>query len=119
LTPCRVLDTRNPDGPLGGPQLQPGVARTFDVAASTCGIPADAVAISANLAVTNVGATGELVVFPSDVARPNTFAISFRAGVTRANNAIVSFSKTGATFSVFNSSAAPVDFILDVNGFFR
>jgi hypothetical protein len=119
LTPCRVLDTRNPTGPLGAPPLQPGATRTFDPSASTCVIPADAVAISANLTVTNVGALGELVVFPADVLRPNTSALSFRAGRTRANNAIVSFSKSSTTFSVFNNSATSVDFILDVNGFFR
>jgi hypothetical protein len=118
-TPCRVLDTRNPTGPLGAPPLQPGATRTFDPSASTCVIPADAVAISANLTVTNVGALGELVVFPADVLRPNTSALSFRAGRTRANNAIVSFSKSSTTFSVFNNSATSVDFILDVNGFFR
>jgi hypothetical protein len=118
-TPCRVLDTRNPTGPLGAPPLQPGATRTFDPSASTCSIPTDAVAISANLTVTNVGAPGELVVFPSDVLRPNTSALSFRAGRTRANNAIVSFSKSSTTFSIFNNSAATVDFILDVNGYFR
>ena len=52
LSPCRVLDTRNQSGPLGGPALQPRATRTFDVAASACGIPAGAVAISANLTVT-------------------------------------------------------------------
>ncbi len=119
VTPCRVLDTRNPAGPLGAPALQPGAVRTIDVAASACGIPADAVAISANLTVTNVGASGELVVFPADVVQPNTSAISFRAGRTRANNAIVTLAKSSSTFSVFDGSAAAVDFILDVNGFFR
>ena len=119
LPPCRVLDTRNQTGPLGAPSLQPGTTRTFDPSASTCGIPADAVAISANLTVTNIGAPGELVVFPADVLRPNTSTISFPAGRTRANNAIVSLSNSSTTFSVFNNSAATVDFIVDVNGFFR
>jgi hypothetical protein len=119
LTPCRVLDTRNQTGTLGAPPLQPGATRTFDPSASPCGIPADAFAISANLTVTNVGAPGELVVFPADVLQPNASALSFRAGRTRANNAIVSFSKSSTTFSLFNNSAATVDFILDVNGFFR
>ncbi|MCM3876005.1 MAG: IPT/TIG domain-containing protein, partial [Thermoanaerobaculia bacterium] len=119
LTPCRAVDTRIPIGQFGAPPLQPGATRMFDMAASSCGIPADAVAISVNMTVTNVGAQGELVVFPSDISRPNTSSISFRAGSTRANNAIVFFSKTSATFSVFDNSAAPVDFILDVNGFFR
>ena len=118
VTPCRVLDTRNPTGPLGGPSLQPAATRTFDVAASPCGIPVGADAISANLTVTNVGAQGELVVFPSGLVPPHTSAISFRAGRTRANNAIVSLSPS-MTFSVYNNFAAPVDFIIDVNGFFR
>ena len=119
LPPCRVLDTRNPTGLLGAPALQPGATRVFDIAASSCGIPVGALAISANMTVTNVGALGELVVFPSDISRPNTSALSFRTGRTRANNAIVSFSKTSATFSVFNNSPSTVDFILDVNGYFR
>jgi len=119
LPPCRVLDTRNPTGPFGSPSLQPGGTRVFDPTASTCGIPFDAVAISANLTVTNVGAPGELVVFPSDILQPNTNALSFRAGRTRANNAIVKLSNPGTTFSVVNNSPATVDFILDVNGYFQ
>jgi hypothetical protein len=119
LTPCRVLDTRNPTGPLGGPPLQPGATRTFDMATSACRIPAGAVAISANLTVTNVGTQGELVVFPSDISRPNASTLTFRAGRTRANNAIISLSSSTATFSIFNNSAATVDFILDVNAYFE
>jgi FG-GAP-like repeat/FG-GAP repeat len=118
LTPCRVLDTRVGSGALGGPALLPNATRSFDVA-GVCGIPAAAVAISANLTVTDNGARGELVLFPSDVSRPNTSAISFRAFQTRANNALVYLSATTTTFSVFNNSAASLDFILDVNGYFQ
>ncbi len=39
LTPCRVLDTRNPDGPLGGPYLKTGQERDFPVLSSDCNIP--------------------------------------------------------------------------------
>lgn len=40
LPPCRVLDTRGaPSGPLAGPALQPGETRSFDLSASTCGVP--------------------------------------------------------------------------------
>ena len=118
LPPCRVGDTRRPNGPLDGPALQPGAARSFAVAGA-CGIPTGAVAISANLTVTNAGATGELVVFPSDVATPASSSISFGAGRTRANNDVVVLSGPGTSFSVFNNSAANVDFILDVNGYFQ
>jgi 6-phosphogluconolactonase len=118
LPPCRVGDTRRPIGPLDGPALQPGATRSFAVA-GVCGIPAGAVAISANLTVTNVGAAGELVVFPSDVARPTSSSISFVAHRTRANNDFVLLSGSDTSFSVFNNSTATVDFILDVNGYFQ
>ncbi|HQQ77855.1 MAG TPA: VCBS repeat-containing protein [Thermoanaerobaculia bacterium] len=118
LPPCRVLDTRGTFGPLGGPALAPMTPRSFNVT-GVCGIPALAVAISANLTVTNVTGSGELIVFPSDVAQPGTSSVSFRAGRTRANNALVYLSATTTTFSVFNNCIAGVDFILDVNGYFQ
>jgi hypothetical protein len=127
LTPCRVIDTRRlPAGPLDAPSLQglgsPANPRRFTVA-GVCGIPAaasaaSAVSISANLTVTNVGAQGELVVYPVGVSLPDTSSISFRPGKTRANNEIVYLDETGAIFTVFNNCIAPVDLILDVNGYF-
>ena len=64
-------------------------------------------------------ADAELVVFSSDIGKPNTSSISFAAGRTRANNAVFSLSNTSTTFSVFNKSAAALDFVLDVNGYFQ
>jgi hypothetical protein len=93
------------------------VPRNFSVL-GVCGIPSSAVSISANVTVTNSAGSGELVVFPSDISRPNTSAISFGAFKTRANNAIVYLSATTTTFSVFNNCIAPVDFVVDVNGYF-
>jgi FG-GAP-like repeat len=117
LSPCRVIDTRVGSGALGGPALLPNSARNFSVL-GVCGIPSGAVAISVNLTVTNVQASGELVVYPADVSRPGTSAISFQAGRTRGNNAIVYLSAATTTLSVFDNSIAPVDIVVDVNGYF-
>ena len=38
LTPCRVMDTRNSEGPLGGPFLSSAMTRTIPMSASSCGI---------------------------------------------------------------------------------
>ncbi|MEO8055730.1 MAG: VCBS repeat-containing protein, partial [Acidobacteriota bacterium] len=122
LPPCRVLDTRLPAGPLGAPSLQatgsPVNPRRFAVG-GVCGIPSTAVSISANVAVTNVGLPGELVIYPGDAGLSNSSAISFHPGKTRANNAIVYLSSTGSMLSVYNNCSAAVDFILDVNGYFQ
>ncbi len=67
LTPCRVIDTRVGNGQLGGPALAAQARRNFPIA-GVCGVPAAAVAISANLTVTDNGGSGDLVVFPADVS---------------------------------------------------
>jgi hypothetical protein len=115
LTPCRVADTRDLAGPYGGPALSPGVERVF-VVAGQCQIPSTAKAVSFNLTVTQPGAPGHVILYPGGSAAPSVSAINFRAGQTRANNAIVPLG-TGGTLAVV--SAAPTHFILDVNGYFE
>ena len=36
ITPCRILDTRNPQGPFGGPVLAAGATRSLSIPASIC-----------------------------------------------------------------------------------
>ena len=60
LPPCRVVDTRNPNGPFGGPAIQGGTARSFPLAESgnPCNIPSNAVAYSLNVTVVTTGHLG-------------------------------------------------------------
>ncbi len=119
LAPCRVVDTRNPNGPLGGPALAANGVRSFDVT-GTCGIPNGAKAISVNVTVPAPGAAGYLSTFPGNAFPMTTSSISFRAGVTRANNAVLTLATDGTgTLGVLNGSAAATHFILDVNGYFQ
>ena len=56
LTPCRVLDTRKPNGPLGGPFLSANQERDFPVLDSPCIPPnVNAAAYSLNVTVVPVG----------------------------------------------------------------
>jgi hypothetical protein len=121
LAPCRVLDTRGPIGPLGGPSLQPaGTPDRAFIVAGACGIPADAVAISVNMTVTDVAAGGFLSIYRGDGVPTATYSISFAPGRTRANNGILQLAFDGSgSVKVQNSARGTLDFILDVNGFFR
>jgi hypothetical protein len=121
VKPCRVLDTRNAAGPLGGPSLQPSAIRTFNIASSACGIPAAAVATSVNITVTNPAASGHLTLDRGDAASlPQVGTIYFSAHQTRANNALVSLAEDGSgTIKVLDASSGTVDLIVDVNGYFR
>jgi hypothetical protein len=121
VTPCRILDTRNANGPYGGPALGGGGARrTFNVVAAPCGIPASAKALSVNLTVTQPAAAGSLALYPGNGIPTGTTSISFAVGQTHANNAFLYLATDGTgTFGVENDSAGTVHFILDVNGYLR
>jgi hypothetical protein len=121
LPPCRVLDTRGaPSGPLAGPALQPGETRSFDLSASTCGVPSGAWAVSINATVTAPVAAGSLTLYPGDEEGALTSTINFTPGRTLANNAVVALaSDFSGSIRVKNNSAGTVHFILDVNGYFK
>lgn len=119
LAPCRVIDTRGAGSSLAGPALQSGAQRLFALA-GTCGIPSTALAISGNVTVAGASSAGYLTLGASDRSLPATSTINFRAGIVRANNAVIQLSTDGAGgMVVFNGSAGPVPFILDVNGYFQ
>lgn len=119
LTPCRVLDTRNPNGALGGPALPASGQRTFDVT-GTCGIPNAAKAISVNVTVVGPAATGNISVFPGNAFPMGTSTVSFRAGLTRANSAVLTLATDGSgRIGVLNASVGSAHVILDVNGYFQ
>lgn len=121
VTPCRLADTRNPNGPSGGPALVGGTTRTFPVA-GLCGVPADAIAIAANVTVVSPTAQGNLTLFPAGSTAPVASTINFSAGQVRANNAIVAINgPTAGSVSVQTSlsAAGTTNFVLDVAGYFK
>ncbi len=118
VTPCRVIDTRNPNGPLGGPVLGASAQRTFDVTGS-CGIPNGAQAISVNVTVSGPSAGGSLAFYPGNAFPLGTSTIGFSAGQTRANNAIIKLATDGSgTLGVQNAANGTTHVVVDVNGYF-
>ena len=120
LAPCRLVDTRNPAGPYGGPALQPSASRDFDVALSGCGVPGTARSVSVNIAVTAPTQPGYLTAWPQGAPQPLASSINFAAGQTRANNEVLPIAPNGkGSFSVFAGTTGTVHMIVDVNGYFQ
>lgn len=120
LTPCRIVDTRNANGPTGGPALNGNGARRTFVLTGGCNVPTDAKTVSANITVAQPASTGSLTCFPGNAIPTGTTTISIRAGTTRADNTMLLLATDGAgSIGVANDAASPVHFIVDVNGFFR
>ena len=125
LTPCRLADTRDPDGPSGGPILVgQAPARSFPVQ-QLCGVPLGAKAVTVN--VTAVGPTGAgfLTLFPTGIPVPLVSSLNFAAfEPALGNGAIVPLADQGSfpmDLAIF-ARVAPsgtVHMVLDVTGYFQ
>ncbi|MFP5288409.1 MAG: reprolysin-like metallopeptidase, partial [Thermoanaerobaculia bacterium] len=118
LAPCRLLDTREPEG---GPVLQAQQPRTFS-AAGRCGIPSTAVALLVNVTAVAPSSGGYFTLYPARSPRPDTSTLNFAAGRTRSNHSLLSLSRAPEpAFTVF--AGMPLDqtvhLIVDVNGYFE
>lgn len=115
VTPCRVVDTRNPNADLGGPILSKASTRSFPIPNSSCGIPTNATAYSFNVTVVPPAGLGYLTIWPTGVAQPVVSTLNdFQADVV-ANAAIVP-AGTGGAVSVYVTDATHL--VLDINGYF-
>jgi M6 family metalloprotease-like protein len=113
VTPCRVADTRNTDGPLGGPAI--ATTRNFPIPSSSCGIHPGAQAYSLNVTVVPRGTLGYLSIWPAGQTQPTVSTLNSLDGRVKANAAIVPAGASGAV-SVFVTNTT--DVILDINGYF-
>ncbi len=118
LPPCRLVDTRDPAGPFGGPALAATETRTITPSLGSCGIPADATALALNATATDATSVGTLILFPGSGTAPGTTTVVFRPGKTRANSAVMGLAG-GALSMTSTASTGTVQVILDVSGYFR
>jgi parallel beta-helix repeat protein len=118
VAPCRLVDTRNTNSPIGGPALAAGTQRTFALT-GRCGVPMSARSLSLNVTVTGSTAAGDLQVFTGGAAAPGTPTIDYRAAQTRANNAVATPGGTGNLTVQCDQGSGAVHVILDVNGYFQ
>jgi uncharacterized protein (DUF1800 family) len=117
VSPCRVLDTRDPSGPYGGPALVPGAARVFNLA-GRCGISTGADSVSANVTVVSPTAGGYVNLYPAGVTPPATSTLNYRPNLVRANNAVLRLGSGGGVAVAAGQATGSVQIIIDVNGYF-
>jgi len=115
ITPCRVVDTRNPTGPFGGPQPSARIAREFDIPQGSCGIPSNALAYSLNVTAVPNGSLGYLAIWPSGESQPLVSTLNSFDGRVKANAVIIPAGTNGGV-NVFVTD--PANVILDLDGYF-
>jgi len=117
VAPCRVLDTRNADGDLGGPSLPAQQERDFPVLSSACQIPSSAQAYVMNITVVPVGGKplGYLTVWPAGQAQPLVSTLNNPTATIVANAALV---PAGAGGAIAVYASQKTDLVADIDGYF-
>ena len=109
LTPCRVVDTRNPPGapPFSG-------AQNTTVVGALCGADASAQAYVLNATVVPPGPVLYLSLWPEGQPQPNVSTLNALDGAVTSNMAIVPTTNG----SVSEYASGPTQLILDISGYF-
>jgi hypothetical protein len=117
VTPCRVLDTRNAQGPLGGPDMSASQTRSYPVASSACGLPQSASAYSLNATVVpQAGTLGYLSLWPAGQSVPLVSTLNSIDGSVVSNAALIPAGSNGDVNAFVTNNTS---LIFDANGYFQ
>ena len=119
LPPCRIVDTRGTNGPLGGPYLQAQQTRDFPVLTSSCipsGVSPNAYSLNVTVVPHPAGQQlGYLTVWPAGEPQPNVSTLNNYTATVVANATIVP-AGSGGDIDVYPSDNT--DLLIDINGYF-
>jgi len=108
VTPCRVLDTRQPPG------SPPITSLDVNVTTSACGIPAASRGYVFNVTVVPPSALGFLTLWPQGQTRPTVSTLNAVDAAITSNMAIVP--TTNGSISIFASN--PTQVVMDILAYF-
>ncbi len=119
LPPCRIVDTRNANGHLGGPFLTGGQERDFRILESPC-IPTGTTLAAYSFNVTAVPhpahqRLGYLTVWPAGQDQPVASTLNNPTGTIVANATIVP-AGTNGDLAVYPNN--DTDLLIDIDGYF-
>ncbi|HSY48992.1 MAG TPA: hypothetical protein VLC46_09285 [Thermoanaerobaculia bacterium] len=118
VTPCRVVDTRNPAGPFGGPIFNGGETRSYTVPSGPCtGIPTGIAAVSLNISVTSTlqAGGGFLTAWQFGATKPTAASLTWFGPNQTLSAASIIPTASGGSISIYVGSQTHV--IIDINGY--
>jgi hypothetical protein len=115
ITPCRLLDTREPAWNIWGPN----VTQSLPVHGvhGLCTIPTDAVGLSMNVTAVQATEPTFLTIWPDDQPMPNASSLNPLPGQPATPNAVTTELAPNGRFRVYNL-AGHVHVIIDINGYY-
>ncbi len=117
IAPCRMFDSR-----VTGGAIASGTTRTIPLTGAPCGIPANAAAVSVNVAIFAIVGTssnGVLVVYPAGSPSTSQALLNWSPTVGQIDNASVVILGTGGAITVQpNQGSGSISLVVDVNGYY-
>jgi hypothetical protein len=117
IVPCRMLDTRLDGGPIASQS-----ERDVVLVGPPCGVPADAWAVAANVALFDMveGNGGVLTVHPAGMPEGSIALINWTSAMGQIDNAaILTLGTAGAvTFNPRQAGGGTVQLVVDITGYF-
>lgn len=119
INPCRLVDTR-PGSTVGprGTRLGHGETMTVQVAGASgnCNLPADALAVVANVTALGPSLASDITVWPTGQPRPTTTNLNTRSGQPPTPNLVISDIGAGGSVDIYNDRG-DVNLTIDVSGY--
>lgn len=119
VDPCRLVDTRGADGPLGGPRLAAQQQRDFPLRDSKCipsGLSIQAYSLNFTVVPNPTGQPlGYLSVWPTGQTQPVVSTLNNPTATVVANAALVP-AGTNGDIEVYGYNTT--DLLIDINGYF-
>src|SRR6266480_317515 len=116
MVPCRVFDTRLPNGPFGGPTMSASEIRTVAMPSGPCnGIPSNAASYSVAITIRSPLTDGRLTAWPTGALQPSVATVNYTANGRVTNAAIIPAGTNGSIDVYVN---AQCDVVIDINGYF-
>jgi hypothetical protein len=115
ITPCRLLDTREPAWNIWGPNVTQSLLAHGTNGA--CTIPTDAVGLSMNVTAVRPTEPTFLTIWPDDQPRPDASSLNPVPGQPPTPNAVTTELAPNGRFKVYNLQGH-VHVIIDVNGYY-
>lgn len=114
----RALDTRSGTGEPGGVAAQLAAGSSLAVSVTGVdGVPSDATSVVVNVVALNATAPGYLTSYDTDIGDPNVASVGVKAGINSNQTDTIQVSATG-TVSVANHTAAPLDVVMTLMGYY-
>jgi hypothetical protein len=120
FSPCRIVDTRGANGPVGGPALSSNVSRDFPII-GYCNVPSTAKAAALNVTFIAPTIDGFIRITPAGTTSTtsNVNALAGTPAIANADVVLLTSGPNNITALYVTVQAGTANLVIDVTGYYQ